>query len=98
MWNSTHAAPWSDLYGKQIRDRRSHQKWTKQRVQEEEILDGKGPWTLAGEYCRPKEEIEAAKAEWQQLNGTSTRGNPKNILGEGTWSQSGSRVRSKIPE
>jgi hypothetical protein len=29
----------------------------------EEILDGAGPWTQPGEYHRPKEELEAAKAE-----------------------------------
>ncbi|XP_052364287.1 nuclear transcription factor Y subunit beta-like [Oncorhynchus keta] len=29
----------------------------------EEILDGKGPWAEPGEYCRPKAELEAAKAE-----------------------------------
>ena len=29
----------------------------------EEELDGKGPWEKPGEYCSPKEEIEAAKAE-----------------------------------
>ena len=60
-----HAALWSDSYDD--RDRRTHQKWTKQRVQEErtweEILDRAGPWTQAGEYRLPKEEIEAAKAE-----------------------------------
>jgi hypothetical protein len=26
-------------------------------------LDGKGPWAQPGEYRRPKEELEAAKAE-----------------------------------
>ena len=34
------------------------EKWTW-----EEILDGKGPWAEPGEYCRPKTELEAAKAE-----------------------------------
>ena len=29
----------------------------------EEELDGKGPWAQPGEYRRPKEELEAAKAE-----------------------------------
>ncbi|KAM9415028.1 uncharacterized protein ACWYII_024108 isoform 1-T3 [Salvelinus alpinus] len=29
----------------------------------EEILDGRGPWAQPGEYRRPKEELEAAKAE-----------------------------------
>ena len=60
-----HAVPWSDPYIEC--DRRSHHQRTKQHVQEEwtweEILDGAGPWTQAGEYRRPKEEIEAAKAE-----------------------------------
>ena len=34
------------------------EKWTW-----EEILDGKGPWEQPGDYCRPKAELEAAKAE-----------------------------------
>ena len=65
------AAPWSHSYNE--RDRRTHHKRTKQRGKEEqrfmekwtweEILDGAGPWTQAGEYHLPKEEIEAAKAE-----------------------------------
>ena len=29
----------------------------------EEILNGKGPWAQAGEYRRPKAELEAAKSE-----------------------------------
>ena len=37
---------------------KSHDAWTW-----EEILDGKGPWAQAGEYRRPKAELEAAKAE-----------------------------------
>ncbi|KAM9518216.1 uncharacterized protein ACWYII_044800 isoform 3-T3 [Salvelinus alpinus] len=55
------------------RDRITHQPRTKQRgigqqrSQDswtwEEILDGKGPWSQAGEYRRPKAELEAAKAE-----------------------------------
>ena len=28
-------------------------------------MNGAGPWTQAGEYRSPKEEIEAAKAEWR---------------------------------
>ena len=56
---------WSDPYNE--RDRRSHQQRNKQRIKEEwtweEILDGAGPWTQAGEYCHPKEAIEAAKVE-----------------------------------
>ena len=53
-----------------VRDRISHHKKTKQRAfmgkrswTWEEILDGKGPWRQAGEYRRPKEEIEAVRAE-----------------------------------
>ena len=34
------------------------EKWTW-----EDELDGKGPWAQPGEYRRPKEELEAAKAE-----------------------------------
>ena len=65
MWNDTHAAPWSPSYDD--RDRISHHQRTKQRGEDkwtwEEILDGKGPWSQAGEYRRPKEESEADKAE-----------------------------------
>ena len=71
-----HAAPWSDPSFNE-RDRRSHQKWTKQRAQEqtswtwEEILDGKGSWTWeeiqAGMDRRTWEEtVEARFREEQQ--------------------------------
>ena len=36
----------------------------------EEILDGKGPWRQAGEYRRPREELEGAKAERRRYEGT----------------------------
>ena len=65
------AAVWSHHYDEY--DRTTHQQRTKQRRKEqqryleswtwEEILDGAGPWHQAGEYQRPKEELEAAKAE-----------------------------------
>ena len=68
---SHHSAPWSPPCNE--RDRITHQTRTKQCEKEEqrlmgrwnweEILDGAGPWTQPGEYHRPKEEIEAAKAE-----------------------------------
>ena len=55
----------------------------------EEILDGKGPWAQAGEYPRPKAELEAAKAERrhyeeaarQHGSAAGTRGSPQNLLG-----------------
>jgi hypothetical protein len=76
-----HAAFWSDLSysssDEEDRYRTTHQKRTKQRGNKEqrvleswtweEILDGKGPWAQAGEYRRPKEELEAVKAELSQL-------------------------------
>ena len=68
---SSHAAPWSHPFNE--RDRMTHQTRTRQREKDEqrlmgkwtweEILDGAGPWTQPGEYYRPKEELEAAKAE-----------------------------------
>ena len=77
-------APWSSSFNG--RDRPSHHKRTKQRGKEEqrvqdswtweEILDGKGPWRQAGEYRRPKEELEAAKAErrrYEELAGKPER-------------------------
>ena len=62
--SNQHAALWSPLYDSRYRT--THHQRTKQRDQEwtwEDILDGKGPGSQAGEYCRPREEIEAAKAE-----------------------------------
>ena len=66
------AAFWSTPYD--ARDRTTHQRRTKQRRKEqqrrhtesgtwEHIADEAGPWHQAGEYRRPKEELEAAK-EW----------------------------------
>ena len=95
------AAYWSDpsyssLDEEEICYRTTHHNRTKQcgnqeqRVLDsltwEEILDGKGPWAQAREYCRPREELEAVKAEWRRYHGsaTGTRGSPKNILGGGT--------------
>ena len=72
--NTNHAAFWSAP--NDDRDRITHHNRTKrrgdrQRQQEqreeywtwEDELDGKGPWAQPGEYRRPKEELEAAKAE-----------------------------------
>ena len=78
------------------RDRTSHHKRTKQRGKEEqcvrdswtceEVLDGKGPWRQAGEFRRPKEEMEAAKAERRRYEEANHRSRhekqlPKNCLG-----------------
>ena len=72
-------------------------------------MDGKGPWRQAGEYLRPKEELEAVKAERQRYEELAQRGvhkrqPPKHFLGGGTrgdwWSQvmdSGERVTSQVP-
>jgi hypothetical protein len=63
--NLPHATSWSTT--SDVRYRRSLHKKTKQCFLEEwkweEILEGKGPWAQAGEYCRSKEEMEAAKAK-----------------------------------
>ena len=72
--NTHHAALWSSPHSNDERYRITHQPRTKQRgiVQQqksldswtwEEFLDGEGPWAQAGEYRRPKAELEAAKAE-----------------------------------
>ena len=54
----------------------------------EEILDGKGPWAQTGEYRRPKEELEAAKAERRRYEELARGGvherQPQNFLGRGT--------------
>jgi hypothetical protein len=75
MWNSTQAAPWSTHYND--RDRRSHQKRTEQRCQEEwtweDNLDGEGPWTQAGEHHHPREQMEAAREERQRYEELSQR-------------------------
>ena len=72
--NTYHAACWSDdSYSsssdeEDSRYRTTHHQRTKQRGRMdswtwEEIFDGKGPWAQPGEYRRPKEELEEAKAE-----------------------------------
>jgi hypothetical protein len=70
--NTYHAALWSspsydDRYRNTHHNRTKQHGTQEQRVQDswtwEEILDGKGPWYQPGEYRRPKEELEAAKAE-----------------------------------
>ena len=78
MFMNNNAAFWSSsLSPEENRNRITHHNRTKrrgdrqrqeeQRSQDfwtwEEILDGKGPWAQPGEYRRPKEELEAAKAE-----------------------------------
>ena len=54
-----------------------------------EELDRKGPWAQPGEYRRPKEELEAAKAErrWYEeaarRRGWKPEKQPKKIIGGG---------------
>jgi hypothetical protein len=97
--NNFHAALWS--HSNDDHYRITHQPRTKQRGidQEqkvldswtwEEILDGKGPWAQAGEYRRPKAELEAAKAEQQRYEEVARqrdrheRQPPKMFWGGGT--------------
>uniref|UniRef100_A0A8C7NUQ8 protein-tyrosine-phosphatase n=1 Tax=Oncorhynchus mykiss TaxID=8022 RepID=A0A8C7NUQ8_ONCMY len=60
------------------------EKWTW-----EEELDGKGPWAQPGEYRRPKEELEAAKAERRRYEEAARRSGwkpgsqPQKFLGGG---------------
>uniref|UniRef100_A0A8K9UXU6 Uncharacterized protein n=1 Tax=Oncorhynchus mykiss TaxID=8022 RepID=A0A8K9UXU6_ONCMY len=90
-----HAAPWSSPSSTiDDRYRITHHQRTKQRGNGqqqqrsqdsrtwEEILDGKGPWAQAGEYRRPKAELEAAKAERRRYEDAARqRGwKPKNVL------------------
>jgi hypothetical protein len=85
-----HAAPWSSF--NVGRYRISHHQWTKQRGQEdwtwEEILEGAEPWTRAKEYRRPKEQMEAAKAERRGFEELAQRSKherqPPNIFWGGT--------------
>jgi hypothetical protein len=77
MYEDNHAAFLSSPLTEENRNRITHHNRTKrrgdrQREQEqrnpdfwtwEEILDGKGLWAQPGEYRRPKEELEAAKAQ-----------------------------------
>ena len=81
--NTYHAALWSPHYDD--RDRITNQQWTKQRgngqqrqrTQDswtwEEILDGEGPWAQPGEYCHPKAEREAVKAERRRYEEAARR-------------------------
>ncbi|XP_055727839.1 uncharacterized protein LOC129816895 isoform X1 [Salvelinus fontinalis] len=96
--NTYPAAFWSDDSSSsfdECRDRTTHHKRTKQRGNREqcgmdswaweEILDGKGPWAQPGEYRRPKEELEAARAERRHYEELA-RGNvherqPQNVFG-----------------
>ena len=92
--NTYHAALWSDSSSSDVDShyRTTHHQRTKQhgmeerRVQDSWTLDGQGPWRQAGEYRRPKEELEAAKAErWQyEASAAGTRGSPHIFLGGGT--------------
>ena len=103
--NTYHAAHWSDIsYSSSEEDedkhyRITHHQRTKQRGNGqqrspdpwtwEEILDGKGPWAQAGEYRRPKAELEAAKAErrWYEeaarQRGWKPKRQPQKCLGGG---------------
>ena len=55
----------------------------------EEILDGKGPWAQPGEYRRPKEKLEAARAErrhYEELaQGNVHERQPQNFGTRGDW-------------
>ena len=95
MMSTQHAAPWSTPCNSHYRT--THHKKTKQCGMEEQrvmdswtwemILDGKGPWRQAGEYRRPPEEMEAAKAErrfWEdRLARQEEERQPQDFLGAG---------------
>ena len=61
----------------------------------EEILDGKGPWAQPGEYRRPKEELEAVKAErrWYEeaarRSGWKPESQPQKCIGGGAYREYG---------
>jgi hypothetical protein len=92
--NTYDAALWSSSFNSRYRT--THHQLTKQhgmeeqRVQNpwtwEDILAGKGPWRQAGEYCRPKKELEAAKAERRRFEASERSRHerqPPNCLGGG---------------
>ena len=97
--NFNHAAFWSSSPSmEESRYRITHHnrtKWRGDRQQEqrkedwtwEDELDGKGPWAQPGEYRRPKEELEAAKAErrWYEeaarRRGWKPESQPQKFLG-----------------
>ena len=89
--NTYHAAPWSSSPSPDDgRYRTTHHQRTKQRGKMdswtwEEILDGRGPWAQLGEYRRPKEELEAARAErrhYEELaRGNGHERQPQNFFG-----------------
>jgi hypothetical protein len=104
MTDTYHAAYWSDpsyssLDEEEIRYSNTYQPRTKQCGIEqqrpldswtwEEILNGKEPWAQAGEYRRPKEELEAARAERRRYEEVARQRNRHNrqhqtFLGGGT--------------
>ena len=103
MDRNLHAAFWSDSPSHlENRDRITHHNRTKrrgkgqQRQQQQwerlhylEELEGRGPWAQPGEYRRPKEEREAAKAERRHYealarqSGWKSESQPQKFLGGG---------------
>ena len=75
------------------KQQRQQQQWERLHYLEkwtwEEILDGKGPWEQPGDYCRPKAELEAAKAErrhYEELarqSGWKPESQPQKFIGGG---------------
>ena len=73
----------------------------------EDELDGEGPWAQPGEYRRPKEELEAGKAErrWYEeaarRRGWKPESQPQKCLGGGrlreSMAESGVRPEPTLP-
>ena len=100
--NNHHAAFWSDSPSPKenpyriTHHNRTQRRDERQQEQREEYwtwedeLDGKGPWAQPGEYRRPKEELEAAKAErrWYEeaarRRGWKPESQPQKCIGGGT--------------
>ena len=65
-------------------------------------MDGRGLWAQAGEYRRPREELEAAKAERRHYEELARQCNrderqPQNFLGEGHTGSVAKSVRRPEP-
>ena len=91
FWSDSSTSPEENSYRithhNRTKRRGNGQQQRKEEWTWEEELEGKGPWAQPGEYRRPKEELEAAKAErrWYEeaarRRGWKPESQPQKIIG-----------------